>query len=201
MNTQSSNISINTSLSFKAKFVDTATIKKLHNYKYKNEPVNILALEKNDLAQLKQIAKDWKTEYSQYIYNNAKEELRPVNLNYDIYVLTNQTENFKTLNPDRVYGICEFNRCINHNNLTLLDVKPEYCYNKRDFKSILSLFSKNKRKIKHIGRGLIDFLKKETKNKPLEVYSSGDSIEFYKKNGFVEMTNDSNQLLIWKKKS
>ena len=201
MNIQSPNISINTPISFKAKFVDTTTIKKLHKYKYKNEPANILSLEKSDLAQLKQIATNWKTEYIQYIYKNAREDLRPVNLNYSIYVLTSQTDNFATLNPDKVYGICEYNRCITNNKITLLEVHPEHCYAKRNFKSILSLFSINKRKIKHIGKGLIDFLKKETKNKPLEVYSSGNSIEFYTKNGFEKMTNDSNQLLIWKKNS
>ena len=104
---------MNNNISFTAKFISPATVKKLTpNGKYVDIEVSAVKLaskNKDDLSALEKINKEWGADtYASNILDEASstnefyKDYRPT-----VYAITTQRDNFEKLEPEKVLGLAE----------------------------------------------------------------------------------------------
>ena len=178
-------------ISFQGNKIGTASVlkKELLTSKYSPKQVALVEFDfksKDDLKTLKVLKKDWNG-FASDIYREAEKGYAD-----SVYALTTQKDTFEKITPQKVLGLAEVVN-IGGGNISLeyLQTKPNY------------IFDDDKiRKIKHIGKALIDSLKSKENVKSIQVNPLHSVIDFYKKQGFVSSNKADifdEGLLIWKK--
>ncbi len=174
-------------ITFKANLVSKVSVQKRlaqTNFFYPRR-VSLVELDKSlpkDMFVLEQLDESWPLTYVRNIRKDSKRYP-----DSKIFLITEQKDNFKELNKDKILGIEEiFDTYPKECKLEYLQVNPEYEY------------SKFMRKYKHIGKAFLDSLKKIQKFPRIEVWSTISAMPFYKANGFVEDTIYRG-LLVWEK--
>lgn len=167
------------SVSFGAKFVQNASVKKYlaNEGKYVKDRVSFLKIDTNnvsDIKALETVAHYWVNEkYANTISCRAKSIFEGMRVGGGkIYAISAQKENLKQLDPDRILGLVEIDELnpriihINH-----IQVKPDYIYTKTS-------------EYKGIGTAMLDGLKSLYKAIFLTSLREKSVRNFYEKNGF-----------------
>lgn len=167
-------------INFKAKYNSNGTIKRLNKKQnYDNIPAYFVELNvnsKKDLNALKKVADNWKGNiyatdvYERlkfYHYNNSNASA----LEERFFALTTQRNNFNKLNFKKILGVVEI--------FLPLGEDPEI-----EFLQTNPKFLKKNPKIKHIGKTIVDNIKKILKDETIALYSTYNAIPFYEKQGF-----------------
>lgn len=180
--------------SFKAKFINCTSINKFDNASGKFIPENVNWLKfdrKNlyDVVALSQAAKNWQGEkfasniaYMAMLMSERFLKNEPC----EIFILTNQKEDFDNLDNSQIIGMAEINKETKDTiNLNYIEVDPT--------KSTLNINSKYKK----IGSRMLDLLKARYANCKIKLTADAGSVsEFYRKNGF-ECTNEKRRTWEW----
>ena len=177
-------------ISFKANVISYPKIDILgKDKKYHKQEVAFLELDCNmdsDVYCIKEASKKWK--YGNTFANDIAASMDTINKKirlYDYYdwdkekrffALTKQTNGFLDLNPHKIIGVAEIDKEYDYpyNELEFLQVKP----------TLKRKRSNKPRKIKNIGRVLVNSILKVFNNKTLVVEPTKKAIPFYSKLGF-----------------
>lgn len=180
-------------ISFKAKYVDTATIKQLSSKtkKYVSKKASFVQMSPEsvkDIEALKDINKSWDAGFIKSIFNNIYRYSPKTGL----YALTTQSKNLEELIPEKVLGIAlggmEGKKTF---YLDYLQVNPRY----------INTGTYDK-KYSHIGSAILRCIKKFPNISNIKCVTVPFAFEFYIKNGFMPDNNlFDNFEIIWKKKS
>lgn len=149
---------------------------------YKKEKVSFYKLDlnsKNDEKLVKTLAKTWGDDsYTINLYENTKPDFKnPKDSKKNIYVLTNQKEKTKILNPKKILGIASLNKAPEHyNDVDFLQKNPKYLKSK--------IYCK-------IGETIMNSIKLLHLEKPLHVIADENSSGFYEKIGLEKQHHNS----------
>ena len=176
-------------ISFKANYLTSVNVSRLNDdKKIENEKLSLVELDKNnynDIKALHTVAQDWDKKsytYAMQIYNDAVKCYEYNDVEQEHYLaLTTQKDDFEKLDDSKVLGLMLFSEYKNgKNRIDWLQVEP-----------LSSSKSTQAKKYKGLGTALVDFAKKESLNKILDVNASYDAINFYKKQGFNHIPFES----------
>lgn len=180
-------ININSNVNFKANFIMSTNIEKRSHFLGKKtlEKVAFVEFDKESVSDqevLLKLCKKWQPSYVEDIAFNFTTFWGKI---ASVFFLTSQKNDFENLSIDKILGalaICP----TGPNNICLdfLQVNPLYLNNKNN-KSIpiLNLFSKN---YKYCGTSMLNCIKKLYPDKNIDTLPAYDTIDFYKKNGFIK---------------
>lgn len=183
------------SINFTATHKLTTAIPKYSNNEYKPEIVSVVELDKhnpNDKISLYATAVDWTQKGAEFAFNIFHETEKPT-VFADLcaehfYALTTQKDDFEHLDYNKTLGLMMFGESnLDNNEIIWLQGKPGTNKTKRE----------TNREYKNVGKALIDYVKYEYSDKPIEVQSANSAIEFYKKNGFKPLSKNSPCTLIY----
>ncbi len=178
-------------VSFNGKYVTRATIQKRDiNGKYKDHNVSLIRIDlsnKEDIFALKKINDTWKDAiFTSDVYDDAKylHDNDIFNSGRKFYILTTQKKRFNRLHPDSILAatgvsVKEF---LPYVSIEHFETKPEF------------QFSEHNRLYKKVGTGLLNALKKAFEDKDITLHSVSSSLDFYKYNGFKQLSYDSMNL-------
>lgn len=169
---------------FGAKLISNTNIQKLgRDKKYHDFNVSFVKFtheHKNDQNVL-MTSELWGLDsYSKYISNNFR------NLNYsnniygdEFFAITTQKENFENMNPDNILGLMQTSKRCPDNYVEFIQTKPEF------------KFGETPRTFKNIGKALLNaFFATLGTNKTIHLDTNHESAKFYKKLGFICISND-----------
>lgn len=189
-------------ISFTARYIRPADIKKLNGDSYRPHVAALVEMELADSPVVERVAYDWMQPISDQIAEKTKE------LNNDgvhLYAVTNQKNNFKELDSNKILGMMLFKEGganKTHNTIELLqvspfDMSPKYGSKlRKTFNKLTDLIFKSREpEHKHIGQSLLDGVKDMFGEKPIDLYAADDAIEFYIINGFHKMKGLKNRFL------
>ncbi len=169
---------MNNNISFTAKFISPATVKRLtNNGKYVETAVSAVKLssmDKNDLRALEKINADWGDDtYASNILDEASspnefyKEYQPT-----VYAITTQKDNFEKLEPEKVLGLAETSIEFGTiKSLDYLQTNPKF-------------LNKPQPAFKRIGTAMLKFVEDINKGKRIEADSVEKAKTFYLKNGY-----------------
>ena len=178
--------SMNNNISFTAKFISPATVKKLtKNGKYVDIEVSAVKLaskNKDDLSALEKINKEWGADtYASNILDEASstnefyKDYRPT-----VYAITTQRDNFEKLEPEKVLGLAETSIEFGIiKSLDYLQTNPKF-------------LNKVQPTIKHIGTAMLKFIENINKGHRIEIDSVKEAKAFYMKNGYKRLEEYTN---------
>ena len=180
-------------ISFKAKYVDTTTIKQLSSktQKYVSKKATFVQMSPEsakDIEALKDINKSWDAGFIKSIFNNIHRYSPKTGL----YALTTQSENLEELIPEKVLGIA-LGEIKDKKTFYLdyLQVNPRYINTETYDK-----------KYSHIGSAILRCIKNFSNINTIKCVSIPYAFKFYIKNGFMPDNNLLDDFaIIWKKKS
>lgn len=165
-------------INFKANLHSVGTIQKLDKSNhYTKQPAYFVELNtksKKDLNALERIATSWKDNiYATDTYYRFKENFfkEQQEHNERFFALTTQKNGFDKLDHHKILGVAEI--------YLPFDEDPEI-----EFLQTNPKFLKNKAKFKHIGKVIVDKIKKILANNTISLYSTYNAIPFYEKQGF-----------------
>lgn len=164
---------------FNAHFLNKSIIQEMNSRtkKYNKKVVNFVEFDfknKDDLIAMADALNIWvDDEYGKKILDVAKRiiNLNAISNNNRIFLLTTQTKNFVKLDKNKILGMAHM--------MTFPNVFPELRYLQVHPKN---KFNENKRQYKHIGKSIINSLKKIYSN--ITLISSYKSALFYEHLGF-----------------
>lgn len=171
-------------ISFTAKFISTATVRKFANSgKYIPTDANVVELSaknKNDLKTLQEIKELWREpNYAGAICEDAfrakatYEEYKP-----SFYAITTQKDNFEKLQPEDVLGLAETRTTFGAiKSLDFLQTNPKF-------------LKKIKPAIKGIGSEMLAFVESINKGRRIEANAVVGTEPFYLKNGYKRLNNE-----------
>ena len=170
-------------ISFKANYVDNATIKKYNKNKCENHSVVIVELDQkneNDVKSLKKTSKTWENHrtfaskiYEDFLFNHKFNQ----NCDDKVFALTEQKSNYEALEPKSILGLVKVSDKNSDPNVVYID----YLQTDPRHKTFA-----NDRKYKKIGKALIDYIKTAYEKKTLILFPEFNSIGFHEKMGFKE---------------
>lgn len=169
-------------ISFKAKYIMPVNVLRKDSDGYKKQKAKFYRLEldnQSDKKLIKTLAETWGDDsYTINLYENIKNEFKnPHDSKKNVYILTNQKETSKILNPKNVLGIASLNK------------EPEH-YNDVDFLQKNPKYLKSKTYLE-IGKAITDCIKILHLEKPLRVIADEQSAGFYEKIGFEKLYKNS----------
>ena len=167
------------SVSFKARFVDSVNIKAVRdNGRLQNKTVSFVKRNpdsKLDYYSMSDIVNLWEdgvnSNYAQSMmcHSNVIEEGK----HRDIYFLTEQTDNFRKIIPEKVLGMVEVTKYRDYSKIDYIQTKAD------------SIFKARGRTHKGVGWAMLKMVEKLYGNKKIILHSVKEAVEFYKKYGFV----------------
>ena len=164
-------------ISFKARFINNVTVSKLNSAtgKYEEKVVSLVEMNKNsasDFASLFKLCSLWK--YSDNFIGTILMTLSNFDRNTrNVYILTEQKDNFWKLIPEQILGVEEVQKQNNSYRLDYLQTRPD------------TKFKAKGREYKGIGSSLLNhILNKFGTKKKIYLNSDENAMEFYKKYGF-----------------
>lgn len=191
-----------TPISFTARYIRPANIKKLDGDSYKPHTASIVEMELSDIQAIEDIAFDWQQPVSTQLYKHS------LNMGKDgihVYAVTNQKDGFGKIDCNRVLGMMlykEAGATDTHNTIEYLQVAPSDMSEKNNGKlynfidKIMSkIFKVSKQEHKNVGTALIDIAKDAPSEKPIDLYAVPGAIKFYLKNGFMEISGSKKGFL------
>lgn len=178
---------------FGANFIGQVPVKKKNiKGKFETKKVSLIlidTLNKNDILALKHTGENWK-DFATPIYEDAKMSFeRKARSNFHhILALTEQTDNFEKLQPDKLLAESSIMAFPSSKKINIdeFQVKPEYNY-----------FSPN-RKFKQVGTALLDAIKKIFQGKEITLRAVSNAVDFYSKNDFRPISADSHEMHYFK---
>lgn len=170
---------------FRAKFVASTQVKKLNTLKNEYEKCAVSFLEfdpanKKDLKAIKDVSRYWcDSRFGWDVFQSA-DAITYGNLDREankVYILTKQKNDFDNLRYDDVLGLADVETNQNKEgkdylNLHRLQTNPDF-------------IDKERPMFKYIGTSILNILKGF--NKIIELNSVSSAIDFYEKNGFVDL--------------
>lgn len=191
-----------TPISFTARYVKPADIKKFDGNSYKPHTASLVEMELSDRPAIERVAYDWMQPVSDQLYKESEYMGRE---GMHIYAVTNQANNFEQLDSNKILGMMLFQEggtSKTHNTIEFLQVSPyEMSPNygsglSKNFNKLLAKIFKFKQpEHKHIGKALLDTAKEMSADKPIDLYSVKDAVEFYLINGFKRLKGFKNRFL------
>ena len=167
-------------INFKAKYIDTAIIKKRNMFVYKPISVNIVEFDRNnstDIMACRKVISD---------FGNMMKSDHPEGVRF--WGLTTQKDNFDKIDPNSFLGIMKFfNIGYDEMIISTLQTKPETQY---------SHFGTN-REFKGVGKALIEKIKSMKGDKTIRLVPLLNVIPFYEKLGFLHENNDVNSIWMY----
>ena len=168
--------------------------KRIDDDKYAPADVSIVELDKNDKRDVKALYNAsvlWNEQgakYSSNIYHEAVKGYEYDDVDCEHYLaLTEQNSDFKNLQSDKILGLMLFSASkYDADQITWLQVRPN-TNSKQTWK----------REYKGVGAAMINLLKQINYNKPINVVSASDAVDFYKKQGFTNCEDDIPSSLYW----
>ncbi len=186
---------MNNKINFNGNFIRPTVVKKINkDNKYIPHRVSLIQIDTTnqmDIKALRDTFKIWENDssipsFSDIIYEDAKQIH---DKNYDngfhkFFVLTNQKKHFYKLNYNDILAMSEISAYPHSKkiNIDAIEVHPEHNY------------WSSKRNFKGIGSAFLDAIKKVFDGKEITLRSVPSAIDFYKKNGFHQITKDSHDL-------
>ena len=175
--------------SFKGRFISSLKITPVKSI---NPPLKVSAVEINpidncDIKALKNVHSLWNGAFTKNIYNDAHAiKLTQIpSSNEKFFILTKQTENFDNINPEMVLAEAK----IITNNPDTRSIYLDYLQVEPD-----NMHEAENRIYKGIGSKMLDFLKLHYKNKDIHLHAVFSTLEFYAKNGFHPIEQNSRNL-------
>lgn len=164
-------------INFKARFICNTTVHKFNplSGKYVKEVVSLVEMNKEskkDHNALFKVSQLWNKGIN-YV-GTILLSLKCQNKNdKNVYILTEQKDNFRQLIPEKILGVEEVKKEKNLYRLDYLETRPNAKYKAKG------------RTYKGIGKSLLNFvLDKFGKKSKISLNSDSDATEFYKKFGF-----------------
>lgn len=166
-------------VNFKARYVDNAFVMaKAGKNRFIPKEVAVLKINmtsKSDRETLVDLSKKWAKKN-----NLIRIILLSLNSKPDkkrsIYVLSEQENNYRTLDSKKILGIAEVTNFKNICSLDFIQTNPKYEH------------TNTKRKIKDVGSALLDYITYKARNRETCLDSVDQEIGFYEKHGFKKMT-------------
>lgn len=183
-------------INFTARYIDNAKVlKSIQNGRYEDADLSIVELNNHDtrdLNALKRTTGLWDkkgAKYARAMYYEASSDIPLPSVDKEHYfAVTEQKDDFTHLEPEKVLGLMIFDETnYNSNELAMLEVEPS-CAKKNG----------ENRKYKQVGSALVNYIKKSYNDKNIIVFADVNAIDFYKKNGFENMYDNSDCQLYWK---
>lgn len=181
-----------TQISFTARYVRPANIKKLDGDTYKPHTASVVEMELSDIQAIEDIAFDWRQPVSTQIYKHSG---RIGQDGVHVYAVTNQKNGFEKLDCNKVLGMMlykEAGSADTHNTIEYLQVAPSDMSEKNNGKLsnlvdklMCKIFKSGKAEHKHVGKSLLDTVKEMPSDKPIDLYAVPNAVKFYLKNDFV----------------
>ena len=182
-------------INFTARFLCNAPVlKSSSNAGYQRADLSLVELDNkdtSDMEALKNTTDIWTkmgAKYARSIYFEATNDIYLESVDKEHYfAITEQKSDFSNLVPNQILGLMVFDETnYNSNEITLLEVKPN-----------MTRKNKKDRIYKNVGSNLVNYVQKNFNPKNIIVFSDEDAIEFYKKNGFKNMYDNSDCQLYW----
>ena len=165
-------------ISFKARFIDTAAVKKFNKStgNYEDTLVSIVEMNKKsnaDISSLFRLSKLWEKGVNfidTILLGLADDDINKRR----IYILTEQKDNFRKLTPAKILGVEEISKEGAVYFIDYLQTKPDTKYKVRN------------RQFRGIGKSMLQFvIDKYGENKKICLHSVSRAIDFYKKHNFT----------------
>lgn len=185
-----------TPISFTARYLRPANIKKLDGDSYKPHTASVVEMELSDIQAIEDIAFDWRQPVSTQIYKHSG------SIGQDgvhVYAVTNQKTGFEKIEFPKVLGMMlykEAGEADTHNTIEYLQVAPTDMSEKNSGKLaqlvdkiMHKLFNCGKPVHKNVGSVLIDTAKGMPSDKPIALDAVPSAVEFYLKHGFVRISD------------
>lgn len=174
-------ISNNDSMNFKAQLSSKVKIKHFQKGKWQDKSVSFIKFDTNkrkDRAAIEEVSKLWQGKnYSASI----SEEAEILKKNSKVYGITLQNEDFSNINSEKVLGLLttdEIDKSTKAVEIYRMGVIPEFSHSQKN------------RKVKHIGKALIEGLKKvaekQTGNNEVKIKMDELELETQKAKGFAK---------------
>ena len=171
--------------SFKAKYVGKTNIKKLNPLNGNYEKAEAFLLEfdsknKNDLAVLKNTFEQWKSLFGRDIYQTAENIVADMfdEVKNKVYFLTKQKNNIEKLETSDILALADVEPKTNKEGNEILELHR--------LQVDTALIDKQSPAFKYAGTGVLNVLK-EKFNKIIELNAVPSAINFYIKNGFIDL--------------
>lgn len=186
-------------INFGANHIKNVNISKRYYSKYKPCKVSLIKMDTNNEKDMRAIDKTailWENSLTAFVHDDIKKSIRKNNTaeHIQVYALTTQDKNFDKLNPKKILGMMELiDNHANDKKIDVLQTNTDYIFNKK---------INNKPLYKHIGKKLIQYVKKEFSDKNnIIVHPVKTAVAFYKKMGFrwMESRCYNNEMWIPKK--
>lgn len=188
------NSSIHSNTKFRAHFISNGNVKKnsLLKNSYK-EAVSFVELDKNSYCDIKAILKlnkKWKDSLLEDIIYHLTTFWGKKS---SIYFLTTQKNNFARLNTNKILGtVTIYPEEENRYCIDFLQVNPKHINNKQNKSKAYNVFQPQ---YEYCGSEILNCLKRLFPQKDLETIPISNTIDFYKKNGFVPKGQNSNRYI------
>lgn len=185
-------------INFKGKLALSTEIQQLSQGNiYKQVPASFVELDitsKDDLIALRNIAQDWKNNdrFAAEIYNDFKYDFKYPTDEDRYFVLTKQDANHNKLDYSKALGVAKLYKSEDKPMLIdYLQTNPKY----------INTNSKKLPEMKHIGKTIVESLKKILNNREIWLYTDSEIVPFYEKLGFKEKINSGLEcaLMIFKR--
>jgi len=180
-------------ISFKAQFINNTTVRaRNENGKYIDKSIAVVKMNPNsklDYNSVQDISQLWGDEET-YVksmlnhYNIIVEDQKR-----SIYIVTEQSDNFRKLLPEKVLGMIEVSKYNNFSRIDFIQTKPQHAYKSR------------KRNYKNIGWAMLSLTERIYGDKKIILNSVRKAVEFYKKYGFVVSYEKCNNPLMTLKRA
>ena len=191
-----------TPISFTARYIRPADIKKFDGSSYRPHVASLVEMERSDCPVIERVAYDWMQPVSDQL---AKESQYIGKDGIHVYAVTNQTNHFEQLESNKIVGMMLFQEggpFKTHNTIEFLQVSPNEMspnygsgLSKKFNKLLAKIFKFKPPEHKHIGKALLDTAKEMSADKPIDLYSVEDAVEFYLINGFKNLKGFKNCFL------
>ncbi len=173
------------SVNFKAKYIDNAFVQtKMGRNRFIPKEVALLKVDsqsEKDKKVLSQICSKWEKKNNLIRLVLLSLESKR-NKEHNIYLLSEQEDNFEELLPEKILGIAKIS---NYNKICPLDfIQINLTYE----------HTNEKRKIKKLGEAMMDFVLDKAGNRKTYLDAYTKVVEFYKKFGFKVIDNEDSCL-------
>lgn len=141
---------------------------------------------RSDMSAVNKLVPKWKgAKYIQKIVTASHWMGCRENVEIDVYALTTQQKDFNKLRPNKILGLAEM-----RNNPK--DEKDRILYHLQVKPTSMNVGNYGYKGHKHVGKGLIESLKKIYKNISLFSEDNPNILRFYESNGFIKDYKGSN---------
>lgn len=168
------------SINFTANHIKNVNIAKRYYNNYKPCKVALVEMESTnpgDIKAIEKTANKWDISFTVFTHQDMleaqkNEELLP---KLKVYALTKQKNNFEKMNYSDILGVIEVVKKDDPGTkIEILQTKPSFINDKHNKKPAFT----------HIGKNLVNYVKKEYNKEPLYVNPTKVAVPFYEKLGF-----------------